>query len=156
MIITEELVKKAIEMARILADGLLQTPELTWGPTWADGEISAPGLDVPVQFQFGKEVEWNPEWGEKVDFGPVAASKRRLAERYDMTTSAIVALYPWLLENGEFLYAGGDSRAGISVGISGAKGRADEAIAETLINLVAMLARLSADDRSAKGKDQID
>ena len=65
-----------------------------------------------------------------------------------MNTSVIVALYPALLEEGDFLYAGGAYRAGIGgASASGAKAWADEAIAEIVLTNLNMLVQLEKDRR---------
>lgn len=147
MIITKEMIVEALYLLRPTAEAILKNNGTTWGPKWVDGYINAPGLDEPFAFTLGGKTAWDPAWGEERDFGRIAWKKLRVAERLGQKTSIVVAISPWQLLDGEFMYPGGDSRYGISSSASGAKGRADECIASLLIEIVIMLASLEADRR---------
>jgi hypothetical protein len=148
MIITEELIKEAIDLVSPSAEAIFAAEGTGWGPKWVDGFVAAPGLgDIP--FRFGEATEWNPVWGDQPDFPAIAAQKLRLAKRLGEDTSRIVAVRPWQLEPGEYLYEGGVSRFGISAATSGAKGRTDEALADILVSTIIMLAHLETDRRLA-------
>lgn len=157
MIITRGVVLLAVQMLRPIAEGskespgLLSDPTTSWGPKHVDGVVTAPGLEEEIWFEFGEfPIIWDPNWGDEdprnatID---IARGKHDLAAKYHMPTSKIAAEFPWLIENGKYLYPGGDYFEGIAVGVSGIMGRADEALAAMLIELIVMLARLNADNR---------
>jgi len=149
MIITEEMVLRAIELVRPTAEALLESDEAVWGPRWAVGEVMAPGLDEPVRFQFGEESEWDSSWGpeRETSIAEVARRKREASLRERTNTSSLVFGKPWALYNGEFLYPGGVYWEGISIGISGLRGWADEALGEMLAATIVMLSHLEVDRR---------
>lgn len=166
-ILTKELVEKAIELVRPVAEKILNTEGTTWGPKWVRGVVKLPGLLGPLDvigFEFGDvsiddfgdvSTEWNPDWGERKNFREIAETKLETAIREDMNTSFVVATRPWQLLPGEYLYAGGATRNGISVAVSGAKGVTDEALAEMVISAIIMLALLETEKRLKEGKEQI-
>ncbi|MFA7319179.1 MAG: hypothetical protein WC022_01110 [Parcubacteria group bacterium] len=103
-----------------------------------------------IRFRFDAEenAEWDPKWRKPEDFLNIAARKLDVVMKHRMNTSVIVALYPALLEEGDFLYAGGAYRAGIGgASASGAKAWADEAIAEIVLTNLNMLVQLEKDRR---------
>lgn len=153
-IITEGLVKKAIELVRPAAEKILNAEDTTWGPKWVEGLIKAPGLEEELSFLFGKVTEWNPSWGA-IFFSKIVAAKLQVVKREGVNTSILVATKPWKLEEGEYLYPGGAVRDGICVAVSGAKGRTDEAIAEMVISAIVMLAFLETEKRLKEGQEQI-
>lgn len=146
MIINRGLVVRAIELVRPAAEAILACDDMVWGPRWVIGVVDAPRL-ITVMFQFGEKTEWNPEWGEEKDFGGIAEKKMDVSKRLREDTSKIVAEHPWLFERNEYLYPGGVSRSGISVAISGAKGRTDEGLANLVADTIIMLAHLETDRR---------
>ena len=70
-------------------------------------------------------------------------------------TSDLVNVAPWLFEKGEYLYPGALMRYGIAIAVSGARGRADEAIAEIILSMITMLAYLETDQRKKRELFQI-
>ena len=157
MIISEYLVTGVVNLVAPAIRELLNSEMAgaTWGPQWVDVYINAPGLEHRFVTQFGKRTEWNPEWGEERNFGLVADKKQQLSEREKMNTSEIAALKPWLIQDGEYLYPGGVYDSGISVGVSGAKGWADEAIGKILVAYIIMFAMLETDTRKTEKRMQI-
>lgn len=156
MIITEELIKAAFGLVEPTVEVILLADGTTWGPRWVEGFVSAPGTDGTVPFKFGKVTEWNEKWGPKRDSASeIATMKLQVTEDTGEDTSTIVAVAPWLLKNGQYLYPGGASRLGISVAVSGAKGWVDEAIANMVIDCIIMLARLEVDARIARHEMKI-
>ena len=148
MIITKGLVERAIYLVTSTARAILATKGATWGPRWVHGFVNTPGL-ADVSFRFGLRINWNPRWGEELDFVSVAKTKMQVAKRLRINTSVVVATCPWLLLPGEYLYPGGVYRNGIACGVSGAKGRVDEALAEMVVSAIIMLAQLETDRRVA-------
>lgn len=148
-IITDDMVTRALSIAQPTVELLLKEPENTWGPGWVEGWIHVPRLEYNIPFAFGKITDWNPVWGEKRDFSSVALTKMRLAHRLGKDTGDIVATEPWQLQSGEFLYPGGITYRGISVGTSGAMGWVDEAISNIIMSIIVMLAKFEADRRKA-------
>lgn len=156
-IITPELITRALEMVMPATKEILNDPRAIWGPRWVNGEIDAPGLEKPYTFGFQvtESRKWNNEWGNKVDFAEIAHKKLAVVKRLGLSTGAVAKLMPWLLMEGEYLYAGGAWRDGICVAVSGAKSATDEAIAEMIISAIVMLSLLDAEKRLAEGKTQI-
>jgi len=154
-IITEGMVREAIRLAEPTALAILETPGCFWGPQWVRGLVRA-GLGADIPFTFGTvAAQWNPEWGSNRGFEEIAQAKLEVTDRTGLPTSVVVALYSHLLEEGEFLYPGGACRDENACGVSGAKGRADEAIAELVLGMLNMLIQLETDRRKAAGENQI-
>ncbi|MBU4350958.1 hypothetical protein L6250_00350 [Candidatus Parcubacteria bacterium] len=147
MIISQSKIDYALTLVRPAAEEILQAVGMTWGPQWVEGVVSVPGLN-DFYFHLGRRCdEWDPEWGEKKDFREIAKCKLRLAKRLRMNTSTAVALFSWLLEEGDYLYPGGIYRDGIACAASGAKGRVDESLSEIVVSAIIMVAQLEADAR---------
>jgi hypothetical protein len=147
MVITEKMVERALEIAKPAIEAILDAPEATWGPKWVETKVMAPGLETPVKFTFGCKTEWKPEWGKELDFGEIMEYKFTTARREKQNSSIIALTKPWLLYEGEYLYAGAAYRDGITTAASGARGWADEAISELVISIVIMLAHIEVDER---------
>ncbi len=147
MLITRALVEQAIEIVRPAAERLIATEGANWGPKWVEVLVNAPGIDSFVAGLFGEWTAWESNWGELKNFGIIAAHKLRLVEREKRSSSEIVYMTPHLLQDGELLYSGAAHHAGISVACSGIKGRADETIANMLIDVIIGLSQLEADRR---------
>ena len=156
-IIIPDTVDEAISITRPTAIAILKTVEATWGPECVWGFVETPNCLCQTTFDFcaNETAEWNPKWGKQSDFVDIAMSKLKVVLREKCNTSIIVATKPWLLEEGEFLYAGGAYSDGIAAAVSGAKAWADECIAEILISNIKMLARLRADFFKEKEMMQI-
>jgi hypothetical protein len=156
MILTEAMVRGAIELVRSTAEVILGAIDTTWGPRWVEGRVKVPGVEKILKFDFGTtDREWNPEWGKEKYFGEIAEAKLRVVEREGVNTRIVVATRPWKLKPGEGLYSGGAVRDGICVAVSGAKGTTDEAIAEMVISVIVMLAFLETERRLQEGRKQI-
>ena len=155
-ILTNEMVDKAIALAKPSALAILNEKGTTWGPKWVSGCVKGPGLSSEVAFDFGEISDrWQPEWGNRVNFSDVARSKLRVVEREGIPTSVLIATKPWQLEEGEYLYEGGVVRNGICVAVSGAEGRADEAIAEIVLSAIVMLAFMDVNERVKENRMEI-
>lgn len=155
MIITEDIVQKAICLTNLSAKAIFNTEGTTWGPKWVEGHVKAPGLSRVVPFILGEKTEWNPDWGEERDFSSIAFKELQAASRNSDDTSIIVAVCPWVLMDDEYLYPGGVSRFQISAATSAAKGRTDEALADILVTIIIMLAHLETDARVEEKRMQI-
>lgn len=155
MILTKELVRRAIRLVEPAAEEILSASDMIWGPDWVDGRVKIPGLEGIISFYFGSAMGWRETWGEEKDFGEIAERKLRVVEREGVNTSIVVATKPWQLKKGEYLYAGGAVRDGICVAVSGAKSQVDEAIAEMVISAIIMLALLETERRLEEGEKQI-
>jgi len=154
-IITESMIQQAIDLARPSVQIMLRTEDLTWGPRYVSCSLRVRNMPV-IQFDLGAiPKKWNTNWGEEINFASIARRKRHECERGRANTSVIIATRPWTLQDGDYLYAGGAYRDGIAVGVSGAKGRTDEAIAETIINCIILLAQLETDKRIAANQTRL-
>jgi hypothetical protein len=155
VIITKELVDRAIYLVFPSIEAILAEEGTTWGPKWVSGIINAPGLKKSITVAIGSHDEpWKAEWGEDKS-AKIAAKKLELAERIGGSTGAVVTICPWLVEDGEYLYPGGMSKYDISVGISGAMGWVDEMIANMIIECIIMLSHLETDRRIAAKEKMI-
>ena len=156
-ILTEELVERAIKFVRPSVERILEAGGTTWGPKWVEGRVKAPGLENIIKFLYGITFPntWDSDWGEVKHFGEIAEKKLCVADREGVNTSIVVATRPWNLKEGEYLYTGGATRNGISVAVSGAKSKTDEAIAEMVISTIVMLALLETERRLEEGEEQI-
>lgn len=154
MIITNEMVRNAIEITRPAALSILRCPDSVWGPKWVVGRVQVPSGFL-TNFMFGKKLRWNPSWGKEIDFWEIAIKKLDLCQREKKNSSTIVSEEPWILKRNEYLYAGGVFDSGFTAAVSGAKGWADETIASILVQNIKMLAHLETDHRIANGQMQI-
>lgn len=158
MIINGDMVQLAFYLISPSVEEILKADETTWGPKYVEGVLSAPGLKEDFLFRFGEvPLTWDPKWGElpKKSFLDIAKGKLQLAKREKENTSVTVLNKPWLVADGEYLYAGAAFRDGITAAASGAKGWVDEAISSLFIDTVIMLAHLDADRRVANNQKQI-
>jgi len=155
MVITESMIGRAFEIAKPAIEAILDAPEAVWGPRWVELKVMAPGLETPGRHIFGSKTEWNPEWGEKLDFEKVMEYKFTTARREKQNSSVTASIKPWLLYEGEYLYAGAAYRDGITASASGARGWADEAMSEILIDIIIMLAHLEVDGRVSRHEMRI-
>lgn len=147
-ILTPEILDRAFALTEPSALAILRKSGTTWGPKMVVGLATGPGIYKPKEFTFGIDELWDPAWGpNESEFWQIAKAKLAVVERLRMSTSVVVATMPWMLEPGEFLYAGGVYDHGISVAFSGAKGWADEAIAKILLVNIIMLAMLETERR---------
>jgi hypothetical protein len=158
-IIIPELVLEAIELARPTAIAILRFEGATWGPKMIVGFVNILGMEMQIPYSFnaeGENAEWNPEWKSPDAYVRIASKKLGLVMKHELNTSVIVALFPGLLDEGEFLYAGGAYRTGIGgASASGAKGWADEAISEHVLININMLTQLEKDRRILAGHMEI-
>lgn len=152
MLATKAIVFQAYETVRPAAEALINTPSANWGPRWLEARAKVPGVSEVVPALFGQVTNWDPAWGPPKDFDHIANRKLQLVEREKLSLSEIVFLKPWLIRDGELLYSGGNHRDGISVVCSGIKGRADEGIANLVIDTIQTLFLLEA-DRRRESKD---
>ena len=150
-IITRELIQEAIRLTKPSALAILQTEGMTWGPKTVVGYIEAGTMEDRMLYSFhGEDIdeEWDPEWGDYGKYMHIAMKKVDLTTKFGVNTSVIADSCPGQLEEGDFLYPGGAYREGIGgASASGAKGRADEAIAEILLVNINMLVQLEKDRR---------
>jgi len=153
MILTEEMIERAIAMVTPSAKKILAEKETTWGPVWV--EVVVGFSSESYTYTIGKPTPWKKKWGEFKNFSIIADAKMEAAAREKVNTSVLVASQPWNLEEGEYLYSGGATRDGIAVGVSGAKGIVDEAIAEMIISAIVMFAKLETDRRIKGGENKI-
>jgi hypothetical protein len=154
-IITEEMVFSAVALASPTIEKVLQTEGLTWGPKWVSISIVAPGIHTKTTAVGEKPGSWDPKWGESRNFSNIALKKMQAADREQENTSVIVNEYPWALQDNEYLYPGGVTKEGISVGVSGACGRVDEMIASIIVDAIICLAQMETDKRKEKKQMQI-
>lgn len=143
-ILTEKLIEQAIELAKPSVESILSQGIGTWGPRCVSVVVNDPIKSEIFHFKVGVHEEWKDEWGKEKDFYPIASKKQALSQRTGMPTSVVVSKYPYLLEEGDFLYSGGyaETPGGLSVGVSGALGVADEEIAKIIFTTITLLCKL--------------
>ena len=160
MIITTEMVKQACSFAEPTILAILDDPKqkCVWGPAYVEVMISIPHNEKVIRAAFGaspEKKEWKKEWKTPKEFKNVAQKKLNAVLREGGMTSDLVNVAPWLFEKGEYLYPGALMRYGIAIAVSGARGRADEAIAEIILSMITMLAYLETDQRKKRELFQI-
>ena len=151
MIITEKMVKKALELAGPSIDNVLSDPKMTLGSKFLAIIVSVPGLAL-IRLRHGCHKHKGRNMRE---YEHIAQKKLDVVLREQASTSEIIATRPWSLLDREYLYAGGAIRHGIAVATSGAKGWVDEAISEIIISMIVMLAQLEIEDRLERKQKQI-
>ncbi len=155
-ILTAEIVNGAIEMVRPCVEKILKEEGTTWGPTWVAIVVNIPSEERNYyHFTIGRRIAWQKEWGKEKTFSKIALAKQTAAKREGVATSILIITRPWNLERGEYLYPGGVTRNGITVGVSGAKGIVDEAIAEMIVSAIVMLAKLETERRMEEKENEI-
>jgi hypothetical protein len=157
LILTVEMIRKAVELVRPSANKILKTKGTTWGPRWVMGYIALRDRKATViPFTFGTFSEdWREEWGKYKNFNEIALAKLEVVLREGMSTRLVVATQPWSLRPGEYLYPGGVIRGNICVAVSGANGSTDEAIAEMVLSAIIMLAQLETSERIKAEENKI-
>ena len=157
-ILTKRMVDRAIEMVVPSVEKILEEEGTTWGPKWVAIMVNIASEETinPHYYQIGEVFTiWQKGWGKEKSFSQIALAKLIAAEREGTNTSILVATQPWKLRKGEYLYPGGVTRDGISIGVSGAKGIADEAIAEMIVSAIVMLAKLETERRIEEKRNKI-
>jgi hypothetical protein len=137
------LLEKALAATDAYARVLLAQEGTTWGPRYVRVAAGLPGYEGIVHATLGDHEPWRIEWGEEVDFTPMAENKLEQALRVRGSSSDMLGGSPWNLRHGDYLPAGGacTSDGSIAVGVSGALGLADEAIALVLLTTIRQLYR---------------
>ena len=156
-ILTEELIRKALWLARPSVEAILLEDETVWGPRCVYVFVDGPGLDSFMTSVMGSRDKWQKEWGKEEDFGKIAWQKLLLARRTGMPTGVVISRYPWMLKEGDFLYEGGTAGSpnGLSVGVSGAHGQTDEGIADIIYAAIVMLCRLKVRRMKCVGTERV-
>ena len=130
---------------------------MTWGPRYVRVVAKLPHSDELLQTTLGFPEDWDAAWGdEEVDFFPIARNKLEQALRAGASGRAGSDL-PWFLQAGDYLSAGGVTTPdrGIAVGVSGAFGLVDEAIAWVLLATICQLYRLRVEKLRAAGAGRV-
>ena len=134
--LTDETVFRAVQEAKPAIEALLASDFWIWGPRWVGIIVISPkGKRLYGNF-IGSDQTWDPEWGEVVDFLVIARDKAQISHRTGLSSREVIQNCPFLLEEGDRLYAGSVIRQGLIVAVSGAKSEADEAIAEMILALI--------------------
>lgn len=142
--VANEIFTQAVRLADQYARALLNQESMTWGPRYVQVVARLPQQEELFQATLGFPAPWDPAWGEdEVDFVPIARNKLDQALRAGSSGLAR-AERPWFLESGDYLSAGGVATPdrGVAVGVSGAFGLVDEAIAWVLLATICQLYRM--------------
>ncbi len=143
-IIDDKLIRKASHLAAPSVKAILKDPSCVWGPKFVSYVIIHD--EIYYVDCFGKNTDWNPEWGSGPEFFmEVARKKAELAHRTRKSTGEVVALSPWELQPGDYTYPGGAYQDGIAIGVSGVESTADELIAKILLACIVALAKLKTE-----------
>lgn len=147
----EEIVElvKAQELA---VDRMLNRKGAIWGPKWVEVVVRVPELEDTVVV-LGWKKPWDEAWGEECDFVLYATKKLELSERTGVPSEVAAKDAPWLLKDGENFYAGGVSKSGISVGVSGANEDTDKRIADFIFGKIIALGRRKQEELKEQGKN---
>lgn len=132
----EPMFSRALELVDGYSKELLSQEGNTWGPRYVKVAARLAGREELLLGTLGFPEPWDPAWGdEEVDFVPIARNKLDQALRAGGRSRNLVGVSPWLLEAGDYLAAGGvaEPDESLAVGVSGAFGWVDEAIAEVVI-----------------------
>lgn len=153
-IIDLKLIKDATILATPSVEAILKDPRCVWGPKFVSYVIV---YDKMCHIDcFGKNTDWNPEWGSGPEFFmEVAQKKAELAHRTRKSTGEVVALSPWELQPGDYTYPGGVYQDGIAIGVSGVESFADELIAKILLACIVALAKLKFEKMLEEGDSKV-
>jgi hypothetical protein len=130
---------------------------MTWGPRYVKVVAKLPQQETLFQATLGFPQGWDPTWGEdEVDFVPIARNKMVQALRAGASGHTSAGT-PWLLEKGDYLAAGGvaTNDRTLAIGVSGAFGLVDEAIAGVLLTTVCQLYRLRLERLQSGGAGRV-
>lgn len=155
--IADEIFSRAAKLADQYARALLSEEGMTWGPRYVQVVAKLPQREELFQATLGFPAPWDPAWGEdEVDFVLIARNKLDQALRAGSSGLARVER-PWFLEKGDYLSAGGVATPdrGVAVGVSGAFGLADEAIAWVLLATICQLYRMRAERLLSVGASRV-
>jgi hypothetical protein len=139
-ILNDELIREAIGLA--LPSICLMIKRFNWGPQGV--VIGVDWVERPkppflhVMEELGPEESWEEKW--KYNFRELVFNKLSVILRAGgRATSEDIILKPWLLKEGDCLYAGGVIEDGIAVVASGACEETDKAISKDVLNKIQFL-----------------
>lgn len=153
-----ELFERAVRTVDPYARELLAQEGTTWGPRFVRAAARLPGVPTTLHATLGHEEPWREEWGGEVDFTPIAENKLAQALRAQTASRELLGWAPWNLESGDYLAAGGvrTTDGAIAVGVSGAVGAIDEAVAQVLLVTMVQLYRLWFQEQRDAGVQRLD
>lgn len=148
---------QAVEVTNPYVRALLDIDGMTWGPRYVEVAVGLPQNDELLWATLGLVEPWQEEWGDPVDFKPIAENKLLQALRGNGPSSDLPLRAPWHLRPGDYLAGGGvcSPDGAIAVGVSGAYGLADEAIARVLLTTILQLYRVWAEDLRDAGSQRV-
>lgn len=153
-IIDLKLIKDATILATPSVEAILKDPRCVWGPKFVNYLIVYDGMWYDGCF--GEKTDWSPEWGSGPDiFMGIAQKKAELAYRTRKSTGEVVALSPWELQPGDYIYPGGVYQNGIAIGVSGVESFVDELIARILLACIVALAKLKFEKKIEEGDCEV-
>jgi hypothetical protein len=119
--------------------------------------VGLPQVDELLFATLGVEEPWREEWGEPMDFTPMAENKLLQALRDGGPSSRLATSDPWHLRPGDYLGAGGvcSTDKAIAVGVAGASDLADETVAQALLITIVLLYRRWAESFRSQGVDRV-
>lgn len=149
--------EQAVTITDAYARTLLQTDGMAWGPRHVRAAVGLPQVGELLFATLGAEEPWREEWGEPVDFTPIAENKLLQSLRAGGPSSSLATSEPWHLRPGDYLGGGGvcSQDKGIAVGVAGATGLADETIAQALLITIVLLYRRWAESFRTQGVDRV-
>jgi hypothetical protein len=158
--ITEEMLCQAIQLVRPMAEQLLGQSWAIWGPPYVCGVIYADDPN-PVFFAYtrnGDDIDvdgkdWDPAWGECLDFFSVAEMKVEIARSEHRSSREVAQNAPHLLLEDQKPWGGALYWEHISVGVSGAKEQVDEMIAGCVLECLKGLIFLAKREYDESHKD---
>jgi len=135
-------------------------PDTVWGPPMVRVCVIHPEWEASpatAEVWAYEEVPWKEGWKDRNACTAFAQQKATTAQRVGMATSILVAQCPDMLVAGDLLYAGGyaEDIGGLAVGVSGARGIADEAIAKMVFLTIIMFCQLYVEDLRKTGQNMI-
>ena len=133
----------AVTITDAYARALLRAEGMTWGPRHVRVAAGLPQVDELLFATLGDEEPWRDEWGDEVDLTQMAENKLLQSLRAHAPSGTLASRAPWHLRSGDYLTAGGvcSEDNAIAVGVAGAHGLANEAIAQVLLLTMVQLYR---------------
>ena len=135
-----------------MIERMLTDPVRIWGPRFVAVVVLIQGEVCSWEY-FGSQDQWDPAWADPVEFYEVAYAKAKLALRTGLSTREVRERAPFLLQRGDYLWAGGVAAPGIAVGVSGATENGDEEIATEILNTYLSFAAARVSERMSSTED---
>ncbi len=133
-LLSPEQIAAVVEAVRPEIEALLRNLLYVWGPSYLALVIALESAATTYQFTFGSSDNWDPSWGDPQQYMDTALAKIKVSRRTGYSSREVRDNYPFLLRQGDCLWAGAVTAPGIAVGGSGLTENGDEKAAQLVLD----------------------